>query len=152
MKSINKERVKQEIAGRIQHLQPDLNRRWGKMNVRQMICHLNDSFLCVIGERPASIAPNFRSRKLVKWCALYLPTPWPQGVPTRPEIDQELGGTVPSDFEQDRQVLLALVKRFSRQPRDFSFHPHPIFLEMTEKQWMRWGYLHTDHHLRQFGA
>jgi hypothetical protein len=28
---------------------------------------------------------------------------------------------------------------------------HPIFGRMTEAEWMRWGYLHTDHHLRQFG-
>ena len=23
--------------------------------------------------------------------------------------------------------------------------------EKTEWEWMRWGYLHADHHLRQFG-
>ena len=28
---------------------------------------------------------------------------------------------------------------------------HPIFLDLTQTQWMRWGYLHADHHLRQFG-
>jgi hypothetical protein len=26
-----------------------------------------------------------------------------------------------------------------------------MFGPMTEKDWMRWGYLHADHHLRQFG-
>jgi len=30
--------------------------------------------------------------------------------------------------------------------------PHPIFGWMSEASWMRWAYLHTDHHLRQFGA
>jgi hypothetical protein len=29
--------------------------------------------------------------------------------------------------------------------------PHPMFGDLTSWQWMRWGYLHTDHHLRQFG-
>jgi hypothetical protein len=28
---------------------------------------------------------------------------------------------------------------------------HPMFGGMTAKDWMRWGYLHADHHLRQFG-
>jgi hypothetical protein len=23
---------------------------------------------------------------------------------------------------------------------------------LTHGQWMRWGYRHTDHHLRQFGC
>ncbi len=114
--------------------------------------HLNDSFLCVMGERQVSIDRNFKARELIKGCALYLPMRWPKGVPTRPEIDQELGGTAPGDFEEDRRLLLTLIERFARQPREFSFHPHPIFLEMTEWQWMRWAYLHTDHHLRQFGV
>jgi len=28
---------------------------------------------------------------------------------------------------------------------------HPIFGRMSLWEWQRWGYLHTDHHLRQFG-
>jgi hypothetical protein len=28
---------------------------------------------------------------------------------------------------------------------------HPIFGPMSAAAWMRWGYLHADHHLRQFG-
>jgi hypothetical protein len=34
----------------------------------------------------------------------------------------------------------------------FQFARHPIFGELTEREWMRWGYLHTDHHFRQFGV
>ena len=29
---------------------------------------------------------------------------------------------------------------------------HPIFGPLTTSQWMRWGYLHVYHHLRQFGV
>ena len=28
---------------------------------------------------------------------------------------------------------------------------HAIFGAMTASDWMRWGFLHADHHLRQFG-
>jgi uncharacterized protein DUF1569 len=28
---------------------------------------------------------------------------------------------------------------------------HPIFGPMSESAWLRWAYLHADHHLRQFG-
>jgi hypothetical protein len=152
LKTLDQPSVKQQIVRRIQMLRPDLERRWGKMNSRQMVSHLNDSFRCVMGEMRVSIDPDFRFRGLVKWCGLYLPAPWPHGVRTRPEIDQEFGGTPPGDFDEDRRTLLALMERFARQPREFHFDPHPIFLEMTEWQWMRWGYLHTDHHLRQFGV
>jgi hypothetical protein len=43
------------------------------------------------------------------------------------------------------------MEKFTGRPRSFDFRPHPMFKEMSEKDWMRWGYLHTDHHLRQFG-
>lgn len=137
---------------RIGRLRPDLERRWGRMNARQMVSHLNDAFLATMGEKAVPAVPNFRWRGFFKSCALYLPTPWPHGFPTPPEIDQEFSGTAPGDFEADRQTLLGLIERFTRQARAFRFQPHPMFLELTEWQWMRWGYLHTDHHLRQFGV
>ncbi len=152
MKTLDQPELKQGIVGRIGRLRPDLERRWGKMNARQVVCHLNDAFLATMGEKAVPIDPDFRFRGLIKWCALYLPTQWPHGFPTRPEIDQQFSGTPPGDFEADRQTLLAVVEKFTRQPREFEFKPHPMFLELTEWQWMRWGYLHTDHHLRQFGV
>jgi len=121
------------------------------MNAPQMLAHLNDSFISVMGDKLVPIDPNFRFRAIVKWFALYMPTHWPHDVPTVPEIDQQRHGTPPGDFEADRQMLLAAVERFTRLPREFIFRPHPMFLELTERQWMRWGWLHTDHHLRQFG-
>jgi len=152
LKTIDQPIVKHEIVQRIVLLRPDLERRWGRMNARQTVCHLNDAFLATMGRKAVPIDPDFRWRGLIKWCALYIPTHWPPGFPTRPEIDQEFGGTAPGDFEADRQTLLSLVEKLTRLPREFQFQPHPMFLEMTEWQWMRWGYLHTDHHLRQFGV
>jgi hypothetical protein len=76
---------------------------------------------------------------------------WPHGVKTRPELEQGVGGTPPAEFEADLQLLLATIDKFTQQPRTFEFHPHPMFGAMSEKEWMRWGYLHCDHHLRQFG-
>ena len=67
-------------------------------------------------------------------------------------MDQEIGGTRATEFEGDLRDLRGLFERFTRQPRDFVWQRHPIFLEMSEEDWMRWGYLHMDHHLRQFGT
>jgi hypothetical protein len=151
LKSLDDPSCKQEILNRIGKVRHDSPRRWGRMTAAQMICHLNDSFLGVMGEKPITIEPKFRARKLVKFIALYLPMHWPKGVPTRPEFDSQIGGTPPADFDSDKRALLALVKRFTEQPPRFQFQPHPMFLEMSAPEWMRWGYLHTDHHLRQFG-
>ena len=62
------------------------------------------------------------------------------------------GGTPPAEMERDLRELRGLIDRFTRQPRDFELQMHPIFGRLTEEEWMRWGYLHMDHHLRQFEA
>jgi hypothetical protein len=151
VKSLENRQCKAEILARIGSLRPDSPRCWGKMTAPQMVCHLNDSFRGVMGEKPISMAPGNYPRAVFKWIALYVPMRWPKGVPTRPEVDQYIAGTPPADFEEDKRCLLALVEQFTKKPRAFPFQPHPMFLAMSERDWMRWGYLHTDHHLRQFG-
>lgn len=118
-----------------------------------MVCHLSDSFRMAMGRKPVSHATGLLQRTIVKWIALYLPLPWPGGrILTRPEIDQEVGGTRPGDFAADIAELEALVELVTAPARSFDWPPHPIFGRMSEADWLRWGYLHMDHHLRQFGA
>jgi hypothetical protein len=152
MKSIDQPACKRELLDRLARLRPDSTRRWGKMNVSQMICHLSDSFRGVTGEKPVSFAQGYPVRKLIKWVALHVLVRWPHGLPTRPELDALIGGTPPAQFEADREDLRKLLDRFTMQPRPFRFRPHPMFLEMSDRDWMRWAYLHTDHHFRQFGV
>ncbi len=122
------------------------------MTPQQMVCHLNDSFKSVMGERTVEgDKSNFLTRTVVRWIALYAPFNWPHGIPTMPENDQEKGGTPPEDFKRDVDELRSLIERITRSPKDFAWARHALFAEMSERDWMRWGYLHCDHHLRQFG-
>jgi hypothetical protein len=138
-----------EILDRLKSVRPDSPRQWGKMSAHQMICHLNDSLLAAMGRKNASPAERPYG-PVMKWLALNMPMKWPQGVPTRPEVDQEKFGTAPAAFDADVQMNLALTEEFARVPRSFNFSTHPIFGNMTGIEWMRWAWLHTDHHLRQF--
>ncbi|HMI50724.1 MAG TPA: DUF1569 domain-containing protein [Candidatus Saccharimonadales bacterium] len=122
------------------------------MTAHQMICHLCDSFRGPLGERPIAPVTGVRGRALMKWFALSTPIPWPRGLTTTPEANQQIAGTPPAEFAADVQELRRLLELFTQSPRKFSWEPHPIFSEMTDSQWMRWGYLHMDHHFRQFGA
>lgn len=141
-----------EILDRLHAITPNATREWGKMSPHQMVCHLMDSYELAMGERNVAGKSNFFNRTFIKWAALNLPMKWPPGVQTMPELDQAAGaGTPPSVFAADVAKLLKSIDRFSASPRDFKFAPHPIFAAMTEWEWMRWGYLHADHHLRQFG-
>jgi hypothetical protein len=151
MKSFLNPADKKNILERLSNVRPDSQRQWGRMTPHQMICHLSDSFKSKLGEKKNSRADNLFTRTIMKWGALYAPMPWPPGFKTRPEMDQEIGGTPPDDFERDRQRLVAVIERFTAPAKHAEFHPHPLFGDMSEAEWMRWGYLHCDHHLRQFG-
>jgi hypothetical protein len=120
------------------------------MTCPQMVCHLTDSFHVALGERLVGMskAPAI-PRFMFKWLALNLPMEWPKGVATMPEVDQTIGGTPPAEFGADRAELLRMLDRFVAHPGPWG--PHAIFGGMTGADWMRWGYLHADHHLRQFG-
>ena len=83
---------------------------------------------------------------------MYLPLRWPKNIPTRPENDQLIGGSSPSAFEEDRRELVRLINEFARSSEEVDQASHPLFGKIPVSQWLRWGYLHSDHHLRQFGV
>jgi hypothetical protein len=133
-------------------VRPDSTRRWGRMSAHQMICHLGDSCRMAIGQMPVSPATGRLQQTLVKWLALYAPLQWRPGFVTRPEIDQQCGGTKPRDFAADVAELRTLLDLVATRDEAFDWPVHPIFGRMSRAAWLRWAYLHTDHHLRQFGA
>lgn len=152
MKTLANETDKNEVLQRLNKVRHDSSRQWGKMTAHQMVCHLNDSFKAGTGEKVVSNRSNFISRTFMRWFALQVPFTWPKGVKTMPEMDQEIGGTKPDEFAVDRLELEKTVERFTAIAQDFQWLPHPIFGDMSHAEWLRWGYLHMDHHLRQFGV
>jgi Protein of unknown function (DUF1569) len=152
VKTLARPSDKTEILRRLRELRPESVRRWGRMSAAQMVCHLADAFRMGIGQKPAVRVPRLFERTVLKWSALYLPLRWPEGIATTPEIDQWVGGTRPCDFAADLAQVEALVELVTAPGRSFDWRPHPVFGRMSHAAWLRWGYLHTDHHLRQFGA
>ena len=151
MKTLARQRDRSELLQRLRHISPQSARRWGRMSAHQMVCHLSDAFEMANGRKAVSSSASFLERTVIKWTALYLPVHWPTGVLTRPEIDQEIGGTKPAAFAADVAQLEALVEFFAMHAKEATCRPHPIFGKLSESAWLRWGYLHMDHHLRQFG-
>lgn len=137
---------------RLAALEPDTPARWGRMSAHQAVCHLADSFAAVLGERPVARLdlPWYMRSAFARFVALSLPVPWPRGVPTAPEVDQDRGGTTPGDFAADVERLRSLMARFHASGGR-GLTPHPVFGELRPGPWGRWGWRHVDHHLRQFG-
>jgi hypothetical protein len=148
-KTLSNPAGQQEILSRLGRLSPQDKGLWGRMTVQAAVCHLQDSYLVPLGERPAAQVPTRMPRGLFKRLALNAPMQWPKGTQTLPEVEQGKGGTPPGDFATDLTLLLATFTRFCAGLPSPCV-PHPIFGSMTREDWMRWGYLHADHHLRQF--
>ena len=153
MKTLAREGDKVEILARLKTIRPESVRRWGRMSAHQMVCHVADAFRMALGQKAVSPSAGLLQRTLLKSFVLYVPVPWPEGrIPTSPEVDQEGGGTRPVDFAVDLAQALALLEILTGPTRSLDQRHHPFFGAMSDAAWLRWGYLHTDHHLRQFGV
>ncbi len=137
-----------EIRARILTLAPSDIPQWGIMTVNQMICHVREAYLYALADTPVEPIPLPYPPNVVKQFALKLPTPWPHSTATIPQLELNARGMACTNFEEDRNGLLASLATFcalTNHTRD-----HPFFGTMEHPDWMRWGYLHADHHLRQF--
>ena len=152
MKTLARDADQSEILHRLHALRHDSARQWGRMSAHQMVCHLSDGYRMLLGQRPTPLVASPLPRPIVKLIALYVPLRWPTGLSTTPELDQGAGGgTTPVNFDEDVAELSRLLGTIVRLPRDqFARQQHPFFGRMSESSWLRWAYLHADHHLRQF--
>ena len=152
MKTLAHGSDRDELLERLRRIHAETPRRWGKMSAHQMICHAADAYRMAAGRRAVEPVRGPMRNGLAKWVALYAPLPWPRGIQTCPEVDPARAGTKPVDFTRDVAEVEAFLALIASAPTsELGQRSHPIFGRMTGEDWQRWGYLHMDHHLRQFG-
>jgi len=153
MKTLARPRDRAEIVERLRAVRPRSERRWGSLSAHEMVCHVGDAYRMALARTAVRDASTLVDRTLVKWIALYSPLAWPEGLKTRPEIDQRHGaGTPPGDFDSDVADAVSLLEELVGDDEGLHGRRHPVFGAMSRAAWLRWGYLHADHHLRQFGV
>ncbi|HEX6847421.1 MAG TPA: DUF1569 domain-containing protein [Chitinophagaceae bacterium] len=139
--------VKREIIERINKLTPDTNPKWGKMNVSQMLAHVQLPIRIAYGTHTPKgsfllrlIGPLFKSQ-------LWNETPYKQSLPTDPTF--VMTGEE-KEFEKEKATLLELVNNFNEAaiPKE----QHPVFGKISKHNWSKATWKHLDHHLRQFGV
>jgi hypothetical protein len=138
-----------EIERRVELVTKQDQPRWGTMTSEQMICHLRDAYAIGLGTRKAAPVKVPLPRGVMKCIALYAPMPWPKNLKTVPELEFSNGAPAPIAFLTDKAALIDTYWQFVAANGDWP--PHPFFGRIKRKDWLRWGYLHADHHLRQFG-
>lgn len=140
---------RESLLRRIQALDPDSARQWGKMNPAQMLCHCSRALETATGDRPMKqkligkiLMPFFRSSILGE-------KPFSKNSPTDPTF-------VVSDereFAAERARLTDLIDRFVANGAALAGTlTHAFFGKMTGDEWGELMYKHIDHHLRQFGG
>ena len=148
MKSLASATVLAETRERLLRVTPHDTALWGKMTATQMVRHLSCACEAALGERPVTRVKGLPP-PVIKFLALRTGMQWPKNVQTTPELKQAIAEDAGADFD----VLLEMAARWLDAVAGGGPYArtHPIFGSMTTADWLRWGYLHTDHHLRQFG-
>lgn len=149
MKNLFEAAAYQEILTRLDSLSPDTQRKWGKMNVAQMLAH------CAVGlDFPTS------GRKEKRGLMSYILGPifkksiltdkeYKQGLPTGPQFLI----TDTRQFEEEMRKVKEVLIHFHQLGRGgINPNPHPFFGPMKPDEWGISQYKHFDHHLKQFGC
>jgi Protein of unknown function (DUF1569) len=138
--------VKQDIIARINKLSPQSQRQWGKMDVAQMLSHVQLPISCAYGTHQVKgsfllklLGPFFKS-------ILYNNKPYKQGLPT----DKTYVVAEAKNFETEKQNLLEQLDWFC--PDKIVMENHPVWGKLSKNQWSKATWKHLDHHLKQFGV
>jgi hypothetical protein len=140
----------EEIAGRLESLQPGAQRQWGKMTAAQMLEHTSRVAEIATGKRKLKqmlvgrmIAWIFRSDFVGE-------KPFGKNAPTG--ADFVVAGIDP-DFSAAKTGLKSVLGELHAMGANgCEGNVHPFFGRMTGAEWGVTTYKHVDHHLRQFGA
>jgi hypothetical protein len=74
---------------------------------------------------------------------------WTKNLKTTPELVRAIEEGPGTDFQAAVGAAIERMEALTLEPNLAA--SHPMFGAMSSADWLRWGYLHADHHLRQFG-
>lgn len=140
----------EEVKQRLEQLQPDSQRQWGKMDPAQMLAHCSAAIDMAEGK---IVSPRIMIGRLLgplaKKSLIVKGEPMRRNSKTAPSVivaDER-------NFIVEKKRLLESIDRFVTGGQAIcTRHPHFFFGPLTPEEWASLMYQHLDHHLRQFGA
>ncbi len=146
MKSLLQEDGYLDIKQRLEKLNENSTRDWGKMSVGQMCWHCQYPLQLAIENKPNNSNGNWFIKTFFKK-SMYNEKPWRKNLPTAPQLKTQEN----KEFSKEHKKLKALIDQFYDNRNREKWYPHPTFGTFTKEQWGQMQYKHLDHHLRQFG-
>lgn len=139
-----------QAIDRIHKLSPQSQPQWGKMNVSQMLAHVNVAYELVYTDKhpkPNPIAKFFI--KLFAKNTVVGDKPYAKNIRTAPMFlitDERV-------FETEKERLIEHIKKTQQLGEThFDGKESHAFGNLSIKEWHNLFYKHLDHHLGQFGA
>lgn len=140
----------EEMIKRIEALQPNSERKWGKMSVDQMLAHCNVTYEFIydnIHPKPSGLQ-KWMLKIFVKNIVVN-EKPYKKNSRTAPEFIM----VNEKNFEIEKNRLIAYINKTQQLGSDY-FHNKESrsFGNLTKTEWSNMFYKHLDHHLSQFGV
>ncbi len=135
-----------QLVARLEKITEAVQPLWGKMNAAQMMHHLNLTMEAPLGKITPKGKPVFFMR-LFKG-VLYNDKPFGKGDPT----PKDFKVTDSFNFDEEKKKAVDNLGELFNKGLSSTYKPHVFFGELTNEQWGKHFYKHTDHHLRQFGV
>ncbi len=150
MPSLFEAQIAVEVLQRLNSLQPNSQAKWGKMNVAQMLAHVNAAMQTALTDAPykTSLFQKILAPLIKK--VVLSPKPYKEGLPTGPGFVMI---NTDKDFLDEKQKLLSSYHQFIENGVSaVEGKKHPVFGKLTAEQWGFSQWKHFDHHLKQFGV
>jgi hypothetical protein len=149
MESLWNKNYQAVLLSRIEQLHEKSPRKWGKMDVAQMLEHMNIAYKNAIDEvkvakHPMSILASLKPIKKL----LIFGMPFQKNLMTAKEYMIE----TPQNFEKNKADFIKTFNIITQKAKDNTFSSHPIFGKLTYNEWGALLSKHLDHHLKQFGV
>jgi hypothetical protein len=138
------------ILRRINNLECEANRQFGKLDVNEMVCHVTDQIRLALGYLELPNEGNFLDRTFIKWFALSMSSIPKEKIETANGVNPKVDGTKPVSLIDDKVTLVKLLEQLKQQDENYEWGIHPKFGALSKKQWGKLIYAHLNHHLKQF--
>jgi hypothetical protein len=151
MKNLFDATVANQVKVRLEKLEPESERLWGKMSTAQMLAHCSISMQWAVGE----VAPEKGPLPMRVIGRLIKPMVFRNDDPMRKNSPTAKSLIVADErnLSHERDRLLGLIDRFEAGgAAGCTKNLHSFFGKMTPEEWAILMYKHLDHHLRQFGV
>ena len=144
------EAKRDEFRNRVLRITPANPRRWGTMNICQMLHHLNLACGGSLGFYTLPDESYLVSRTVFRWILV----DWFPGQPVGLRLPK--GFKIPHnaqfDFDFEKQQLPKILDAAWHARSAADWRLHPMFGKMTPAEWGKLLQIHIDYHLKRFAA